>query len=65
MADGHVNALHYVQDTLVLVDLTAFPVPAIFPPLLGETEQELYRCHYSSIRTHQQILVPNISTYNF
>ena len=65
MAEGHVNALHPVQDTLVVVDLTAFPGPAIFPPLLGETEQEFYRCHYSSIRTHQQKAVPHVSTYNF
>ena len=65
MAEGYVNALHYVQDTLVLVDLTAFLGPAIFPPLLGETEKELYRCHHSSIRIHQQKAVPHISTYNF
>ena len=43
----------------------SFPWPAIFPPLLGETERKLYRCHHSSIRTHQQRAVPHVSTYNF
>ena len=35
MAVGHVNALHYMQDITVLVDLPAFPGPWIYPPLLG------------------------------
>ena len=61
MAVGHVNASHYIQDIMVLVDTAVFPGPWLFPPLLGEAKQALCcRCYLTS-HTHQQLLAIDLA----
>ena len=65
MVVGHVNAPHYMQDITVLVDLSIFLGPCIYPPLLGEAWQALHRRCLIIPTRQREHTVPQFSRYNF